>query len=330
MIKKYTRIRIGSIATTALLTAMLAVIPAVFAADGYPSKPIRLLVPYGPTGVGGQTARIVADKLSSTIGQKVEVENLATAGIPAVAERTLKAPADGYTIFHGGIGVAINASMVKGLSYNVLKDFTQLSTLASYDLVVCANPESPLNSLAQFLEAAKASPGKLKLGTVTVGSTQHLSAELFKSLTGIDITVVPHKGTPDLLTALRSGAVDVAFELVPGIMPEIKSKAIKILANAASKRYVGLPDTPTATELGMPSFQVTGWNAYSVKAGTPQPIIDRLNKEIATALKSPDVIQQMRAIGAEPWATSSEEAGQVMTREMVRWKKVIDRANLSK
>ena len=330
MTKKYHRILTGSLATTALLAAVLVLIPAAFAADGYPSKPIRLLVPYGPTGVGGQTARIVADKLSSTIGQKVEVENLATDGIPAVAGKALKAPADGYTLFHGGIGVAINASMVKSLPYNVLTDFTQLSTLASYDLVVCVSPESRLGSLAQLLETAKANPGKLKLGTVAVGSTQHLSAELFKSLAGLDMAVIPHKGTLELLTALRSGAVDVAFELVPGIMPEIKSKSIKILANAASKRYAGLPDVPTATEAGMPAFQVTGWNAYSIKAGTPQPIIDRLNREIVAALKSPDVIQQMRAIGAEPWPSTVVEAGQLMTAEMARWKEVIERAKLSK
>jgi tripartite-type tricarboxylate transporter receptor subunit TctC len=311
-----------------LVALLLGIVPAAWGADAYPSKPIKLLVPFAPGGIGDMTGRIVAEKLSETLGQRVVVDNRPSAGMTVAADLALKAPADGYTIFHAGNGAAISMSLFKSLNYDVLRDFTQLSTLATYDLVICVDAESRYTSLTQLIRIAKANPGKLNFGTISIGSTQHLAAELFKTIAGVDVVIVPYKSTPDLLVALRSGIVDAAFEWVPGILPQIEGKTIKMLATASPKRYVRLPDVPTTKEAGLPGFQVAGWNGYSLKKGTPKPIIDRLSKEITLALKSQDVIQKMHNIGAEPWPNTPEQTGKHMAAEIARWKGVIEKAKI--
>ena len=204
--KRLNSITLRSLAAAALVALLAGIAPAAWAADAYPSKPIRLLVPFGPGGIGDMTGRIVAEKLSEKLGQRVVVENRPSAGMTVAADLALKAPADGYTIFHAGNGAAISKSLFKSLSYDVQKDFTQLSTLATYDLVMCVDAGSRYTSLSQLIRIAKANPGKLNLGTISIGSTQHLSAELFKSIADIDVVIVPYKSTPDLLVALRSGS----------------------------------------------------------------------------------------------------------------------------
>jgi tripartite-type tricarboxylate transporter receptor subunit TctC len=177
---------------------------------------------------------------------------------------------------------------------------------------------------------AKSNPGKLTIGTVSVGSTQHLSSELFKSMFKIDAVVVPYKDTPGLIVSLRAKTVDLAFEFVPAVLSQIQNKTVRALAIAANKRFVGLPDVPTTAESGFPAFRVSGWNMYNVKNGTPRPIIDRLNKEIIDALKSPDVVQKLRTLGAEPWPMTTEEARAHMTSEVGRWKGVIESAKIER
>jgi tripartite-type tricarboxylate transporter receptor subunit TctC len=318
------------LAALALVAILLPAVCAVDAAETYPSKPIRLLVPYGPGGIGDLTARVVAEKMGENMGQRIVIENRPSAGMTVSGEMAMRGPADGYTILHGGNGTAISASLFKSLPYDILKDFTQLSALAAFDLLVLVAADSKFGSLGDLMAFAKSNPGKLTIGTVSVGSTQHLSSELFKSMFKIDAVVVPYKDTPGLIVSLRAKTVDLAFEFVPAVLSQIQNKTVRALAIAANKRFVGLPDVPTTAESGFPAFRVSGWNMYNVKNGTPRPIIDRLNKEIIDALKSPDVVQKLRTLGAEPWPMTTEEARAHMTSEVGRWKGVIESAKIER
>jgi tripartite-type tricarboxylate transporter receptor subunit TctC len=308
--------------------AALTMICAAAAAQEYPSKPIRFLLPFAPGGIGDLTARVVAQKMSENMGRQVVVDNRPGAGMILSATAALQSAADGYTMILAGNGTAISASLFKSLPYNILTDFTQVATLATFDLVIVASSSSKLASVADLIAAARQNPGKLNLGTINVGSTQHLSAELFKSVAGIEAQVVPFKGTPALVAALRSDDIDVAFEFAPPAIPHVKSGALKALAVAAAKRHADLPDVPTTVEAGLADFQVSSWNAVSVRAQTPRAIVARLNKEIVTALDSPEVKQRLNALGAEAYPGTPEQTGARMKSEIARWKAVIERANI--
>jgi tripartite-type tricarboxylate transporter receptor subunit TctC len=306
----------------------LALACGAAAAQGFPSKPIRFLVPFAPGGIGDLTARTVAQKLSENLGQQVVVDNRPGAGMIFSATAAMQSAADGYTMILAGNGTAISATLFKSLPYNILTDFTQVSTLATFDLVIVTSSSSKLASLADLIAVARKSPGKLNLGSINVGSTQNLGAELFKSVARIDAQVVPFNGTPALVTALRSDNIDVAFEFAPPAIPQIKAGALRALAVAAPKRHADLPDVPTTREAGLEGFEVSSWNAVSVRAQTPRAIVERLNKEIVAALNSPDVKQKLNALGAEPFPSTPEQTRARMKSEITRWKAVIERANI--
>jgi tripartite-type tricarboxylate transporter receptor subunit TctC len=309
-------------------TIALALACGAAAAQGFPSKPIRFLVPFAPGGIGDLTARTVAQKLSENLGQQVVVDNRPGAGMIFSATAAMQSAADGYTMILAGNGTAISATLFKSLPYNILTDFTQVSTLATFDLVIVTSSSSKLASLADLIAVARKSPGKLNLGSINVGSTQNLGAELFKSVARIDAQVVPFNGTPALVTALRSDNIDVAFEFAPPAIPQIKAGALRALAVAAPKRHADLPDVPTTREAGLEGFEVSSWNAVSVRAQTPRAIVERLNKEIVAALNSPDVKQKLNALGAEPFPSTPEQTRARMKSEISRWKAVIERANI--
>jgi tripartite-type tricarboxylate transporter receptor subunit TctC len=310
---------------------MLGMCGAVaWAAQPYPSKPVRFLLPFAPGGIGDISARIVARKMSENMGQQVVVENRPGAGMIFSATAAKNAYADGYTIILAGNGTAVSQSLFKSLPYDILKDFTQVATLTSFDLVLVVNADSKMATLADMVASAKASPGKLNFGTINPGSTQHLSAELFKSLAGVNAQTVPYKGTPDLIVALRGNAIDVGFEFLPAVLGQIKGGALKTLAVAAARRSPGLPSVPTTAEAGFGKFQVSSWNGVSVRADTPRPVLERLNKEIVSALNSPEVRQQLLDLGAEARPSTIKEAREHMISEIARWKKVIEDAKIER
>jgi len=308
--------------------AALAMTCGAAAAQEYPSRPIRFLVPFAPGGIGDLTARIVSQKMGENMGQQIVVDNRPGAGMIFSATAAMQSAADGYTMILAGNGTAISATLFKSLPYNILTDFTQVSTLATFDLVIVASSGSKLASLGELIAVARKSPGKLNLGSINVGSTQNLSAELFKSVAGIQAQVVPFNGTPALVTALRSDNIDVAFEFAPPAIPHVKAGALRALAVAAPKRHSDLPDVPTTKEAGLDGFEVSSWNAVSVRAQTPRALVQRLNKEIVAALASPDVKQKLNAIGAEPYPSTPEQTRERMGREIKRWGAVIERANI--
>lgn len=310
------------------VAAALALACTAAAAQAYPTKPIRFLVPFAPGGIGDLTARTVAQKMSDNMGQQVVVDNRPGAGMIFSATAAMQSAADGYTMILAGNGTAISASLFKSLPYNILTDFTQVSTLATFDLVIVTSSGSKLASLANLIATAKSNPGKLNLGSINIGSTQNLSAELFKSVAGIEAQVVPFNGTPALVSALRSNNIDVGFEFAPPAIPQIKAGALRALAVAAPRRHPDIPDVPTTREAGLAGFEVSSWNAVSVRAQTPRALVVRLNKEIVAALNSAEVKQRLNALGAEPYPSTPEQTRARMKSEISRWKDVIERANI--
>ena len=311
-----------------LLAACALAIAGTALAQPYPAKPIRLLIPYGPGGVGDITARIVAQKMSENMKNPVVVENRPGAGLIAGSEPCAKAPPDGYTLCLTGVGSALNATLFKSLPFDIMADFTHLSTIAFLDIAMLAPTDSKFGSVKDVLAYAKANPGKLNVATINIGSGQHLSAELFKSMAGVDVQIVPFKGTPAIVTALRSGDVDIAFEYLAPVISQIRGKLIKPLAIASSKRVPEFPDVPTLHESGITGYEANAWNGFSTTAKTPPAIVERLNKEIVAAVDSPDVQQRMRQIGAEPRASTPEEMRSLMAKDIAKWKAVIERANI--
>jgi tripartite-type tricarboxylate transporter receptor subunit TctC len=322
--------RIGRRAVAVLLAACAAGFSLQAPAQDFPNRPIRMLLPYGAGGIGDLTARVIAQKMGDSMGQAIVIDNRPGAGGIQAFQAALQAPADGYTLVMGGNGTAISQSMFKKLPYDILKDFTQVSAMARFSLVLLVKPDSGIRSVADLVAQAKAHPGKLNFGTTSVGSTQHLSAELFKSVAGVDAQVVPFKVSAELYTALRSGNIDVAFEFVPPVLSSIKSGAVRALAIAADKRHPSLSDVPTTAEGGLKGYEVTSWNAVSVKTGAPKAIVDRLNKEFVAAINSPEVSQKLREMNSEPYALTPEQTRQLMTSEIARWKAVIVRADIER
>jgi len=317
----------GGLAALVLAAAVAGVgSPAV--AQPFPSKPVRILLPYAAGGIGDLTARVIAQKMSENMGQQVIIDNRAGAGGVPAFQAGLQAPADGYTLVMGGNGTAISQSLFKSLPYNILTDFVQVSAMSKFSLVLLVSPDSKFRSVADLVAYGKANPGKLNFGTSNIGSTQHLAAELFKSVAGVDAQVVPFKAAAGLVTGVRSGDVDVVFDFLPPMLPQIKGGNVRALAVASDKRSPSLPDVPTTAEGGLRGYEVQSFNAVSVKTGTPRPVVERLNKELVTAINSPDVTQKLREMNSEPYPLTPEQTRQLMITEIARWKAVIERANI--
>ncbi len=312
----------------ALGAAVICSVASAQSAAPYPSKPIRFLVPFAPGGVGDLTARVIAHKMSENMGQQIVIDNRPSAGMIVSADMTLKAEPDGYTMVLSGNGTAVSVSLFKALPYDPLVDFAQVSTLAFFDLLLVTGPNSKFNSMADVLAFARTNPGKLDIGTVSIGSTQNLSAELFRSMAGIDAQIVPFKATPALLNAMRANDVHLVFEFIGPLMPQIKNNTVKPLAISSNRRSAMFPDIPTMAESGVPGFQVASWNAVSVHVKTPRAIVERLSKEVAAATNSPDVREKLQLLGMDARAMTPEQTHQLMAAEITKWKNVIERAKI--
>ena len=314
----------GCLATAVLCAAVGA------SAQTYPTKPIHVIVGFGPGGVGDLTCRVVAQKLSAQLGQQVLVENRPGAAQIVAADAVAKAAPDGYTLLLMSNGNAVSASLFKSLPYDTVADFASVSTLGFFDIAVVTKSDSKLKSIKDVLAYAKANPGKLNIGTISIGSTQHLSAELFKEMSGIDAVIVPYKASSDVLVALRGNDVQVAFDMLAPIRPQFKSGVVNILAITSDRRFPGLPDVPTVAESGIAGYQTSSWNAISAPAKTPRPIIDRLNKEIHTALASPEVKDKLLELGVVARASTPEEMKTILVSDINKWRGVIERAKIQK
>jgi tripartite-type tricarboxylate transporter receptor subunit TctC len=317
-----------------LLRQSVAVVAALAAAaasaQSYPTKPIRFLVPFGPGGVGDITARVAAQKLSTSLGQQVIIDNRPGAGGIVATETVAKAAPDGYTMLLLNNAHAISMSLFKSLPYDTLRDFAPVSSLATFSIVLLVNPDSPFRTVKDLIASAKASPGKLNVGTIQIGATQHLSTELFKSMTGVDWVHVPYTNTGLLLGGLRGGSVQVAFEFIAPVVGQVKAGQLRALAVTTRTRFSGLPDVPTVQEAGVPGYEVTSWNGIGVPAKTPRAIIDRLNRAMTEALAAPDVKQRFHELGVDTFPSTPEGYRKHIAAEIAKWGKVIDTARIPK
>ena len=311
-----------------LAVALLGAAPA--AAQAWPQKPIRLVVGFAPGGVADITARVVAQKLAEQLGAQVVVDNRPSAGGIVAADAVAKAPPDGYTLLLLTNGNAVSASMFTSLPYDTLNDFAPVSLLGTFDVAVVASAEAKLDSMGALMAYAKANPGKLNIGTINVGSTQHLSAEMFRSMAGVDATVVPFKGSPAVITALRANDVQVAFEMLAPVIPQAKSGAVRILAVTSEKRHPSLPDVPTVAESGVPGYAASSWNAIAAPAKTPPAIVERLQQETARVLAMPEVRDKLAAAGVTARASTPDELKRLLVSDVAKWRRVIEQAKIEK
>lgn len=299
-------------------------------AQTYPDRPVKVVLPFGPGGIADVTMRLVAGKLSERLGQQFVIENKPGPGGINAAMTVKTAAADGYAMLLNGNGSAISASLFKQLPYDIEKDFTPVSVLAQFDMILATKSGGEIDSIKKLLEAAKANPGKLNFGTVAAGSTQNLSAEIFKAMTGVDVAVVPFRTSPDLVTALMRGDVHVAFEFLAALAPALSDKSIRMIGSGGEKRSPLTPDVPTVIESGVPDYFVTSWNGVSVPVGTPQPVVAKLNQEINAVLAQADVKQRFTQLGMEVAGSTPEGMVQRMRADIPRWRGIIQKLGLQK
>ena len=305
--------------------------PAWAQAPAFPQHPITLLVPFAPGGIADLTARAVAQAMAATLGQALVVDNRPSAGSIVASQAVAAAVPDGHTLLLMSNGHAVAASLFKKLPFDAQKDFAPIGLLAGFDLALFVPAASRFKQLAQLLDFARAQPGKLTFGTVAVGSTQHLAAEWLKQLAGIAALVVPYKGTPAVLGALRGGEIDAAFEILGPWLPQLSAGTLRALAVSGGQRFVDLPEVPTVAEAGGPALQgyaLSSWNGLAAPARTPPAVLARLNRAANEALAQTGVQRQLRALGVRPQGGSPEQMGQWLASETRHWAEVVRGAKI--
>ena len=310
------------------LAAGLALPGPAMAQSGFPSKPLRIVVPNAPGGAADLTARAVGQRLAETLGQPVVIDNKPSAGGVVAGEQVAKSPADGHTLLLISSGTAVSASLFKSLPFDTTKDFIPVAPLATFDLVIVAAEGGRFKTLAELLAYARANPGKLNIGTPNIGTTQNLAAELFKSATGLDIQVVPFNGTPAVVNALRGGQIDAGLDILGPLLAQIRGKALVPLAVTGGKRSRVLPDVPTAREAGVANYNAASWNGLAVPARTPTDVVARLNKEVVAALNDPAVHKKLEDLTLDPQPGSPADAAAMLQSDIRRWGEVIERARI--
>jgi len=313
-----------------LSVALLAAVSTAALAQAYPTRPVRLVVPFAAGGVADITARVVSQQMSTALGQQVLVENRPSAGGIVASEAVAKAEPDGYTLLFLTNGNAVSVSLFKSLPYDTVHDFAPVSTVGFFDLVLVVDSASKIGSVRELVAYTKANPDKLNIGTINPGSTQNLAAELFKSMSGIDAQVVPFKATPAVIAALKGGDVQAAFEILAPVIALIRAGALKALAVTSDRRFSGLPEVPTIAESGVPGYQASSWNAVAAPAKTPKPVLERLNGEINAAVAAPEVRKRLGELGVDARAGTPEALRDLLVSEIAKWKGVIERAKIEK
>jgi tripartite-type tricarboxylate transporter receptor subunit TctC len=306
------------------LGILLALVAALPSAQTYPTKPIRLVVPFPPGGATDILARDVAQRLTDAWGQSVIVDNRPGAGGNIGSELVAKSPPDGYTLEMGTVGThAINASLYAKMPYDNVKDFVPVILVAGVPNVLVVNPSVPVNSVAELIAYAKANPGKLNFASSGNGTSIHLSGELFKVMAGVQMTHVPYKGSAPALQDLLGGQVQLMFDNLPPSLPQIKAGKLRALAVTSSTRALALPDVPTLAESGLPGFEASSWFGVLAPAGTPPAIVTKLNTEIANWLSTPAAREKLTKQGANPAGGTPEDFAKHIAAETAKWAKVV-------
>ena len=308
----------------------LGLLPAALFAQGYPNKPITMIVPYPPGGATDIIGRVLAQKLSERLGQQVVIDNRSGAGGNIGAEAAARAKPDGYTLLMGAMtSHSINATLQKESNrFDLLKDFAPVSIVGTVPLVLVVHPGVPAKSLKEFIALAKSKPGALTMASSGNGSPQHLALEKFQLLTGTKMVHVPYKGSGPAMTDLIGGQITGMIETVPAAISFVKTDKLRPLMVTTARRIDSLPDVPTAKEAGLAEFEVSSMFGVASPTGTPRPVIDRLNAELAKILVLPDVKAKLLEQGVYAEVTTPEQAARRLTDEVAKWAKVIQEANV--
>ena len=309
-----------------VLSALIAA--ATAHAQPYPTKPIRLLVPFGPGGVGDITSRAVMQKMSEALNQQIIIDNRPSAGGIVATETVAKSEPDGYTLYLMNNTNAVSAAMFKKLPYDTLKDFAMVSTIGAFSIVVLVSPESPVKTVKELIAQAKSSGGKFNIGSINIGTTQHLSAELLKSMAGLDAAAGPFNNTAGVLTALRGNSIQVAMEFLPPVLGQIRANTLRAVAVTSMQRSPMLPNVPTLNESGLNGFEVNSWNGIAVPAKTPKAIVEKLNKEIHAAVNSPVISQRFQELGVSQNLSTPDGMRKVIVDDIAKWNALIDKAKI--
>ena len=301
----------------------------VVCAQTYPTKAIRFVVPFAPGGTTDILARIIGQRLMEPLGQSIVIENRPGANGALGSELVAKAPPDGHTIIMGYLGsLAINPNLYPKLSYDAVKDFAPITLAAATTQAIVMHPSLPARNLKDLISLAKARPGQIAYASAGIGAPSHLAGELFKMMAGINMVHVPYKGSGAALTDLLGGHVAISFGGLAAAAPYVKTGRLKILAVANATRSPAMPDVPSVAESGLPGFEVPSWFGVLAPAGTPAPIVNRLNAEMVKILRAPDVKERLAADGAEVVANTPEQFAAYIRAEITKWGKVIRDAQI--
>jgi len=292
-------------------------------AQDYPSKPIRMVVPFSPGGSTDVLARIVGQKLTERSGQPVIIENRAGAGGNIGAEQVARSAPDGYTLLLGGVPHAISASLYSKLPYDLAQDLAAIAEIASFPSAIVLHPSLPANSVKELIALARARPGRFSFGSAGNGSPNHLSLELFQTMAGVRMVHVPYKGSGQLVGDLLAGQVQLASMGLPVAVPHVQSGKLRAIAVTGAARSTLLPEVPTVSEAALPGFEVTSWYGVFAPAGLPADIVAKLNSEIGSAVTAAEVKERLAALGAEPSVKSPDQFGRYVRQEITKWAKVV-------
>lgn len=304
-------------------------VTAASAADSYPTRPVRMIVPYAPGGNADIQARYMAERLTEVLGRQFVVDNRGGANGMIGMELTARAPADGYTIMLVASGFTVNPSLFPKVPYDALKDFAPISLIGETPLLMVATPSLQANNVKELLALAKSKPGELNFGSSGNGSPAHLAGALLQMMTGVNIVHVPYKGTAAVNVAVMSGQIQLAFPSITSVLQHVKAGKLKAYAISVKSRSALAPDIPTMSEAGVPGYETSIWNALLAPAGTPKPIVNRLNQAVVQILKSPQARERYAKVGAEIRYNSPEEFRMFIRSEIAKWAKVIRAANVS-
>ena len=323
-------------ATAATATALVALAgaatltsTAALAQAQFPTKSITMIVPFPPGGPTDLVARVIAQKMSESMGQSVVIDNRGGANGNMGAMVAVRSAADGYTLLYNTSSITLSPALYKSLGYDVKRDLAPVALTAVVPLALVVGPNVPANTVTEFIAYAKANPGKLSYGSAGNGNVTHLGAFQFVRANGIDAVHVPYKGSAPADVDLVGGQIQFMTDTVNSVMPFVREKRMKMLAVTTPKRMSLFPDVPTLAESGMPGFEVGAWQGLMVPANTPKPIIQRLNAEVMKALQSPDVRQKLALQGAEPLGSSPEAYGEYLQKELTRWENVVKQTGVT-
>ncbi len=300
------------------------------AAQSYPTRPVKITVPFAAGGIADITTRITAERLSAKFGQQFVVENMQSAGGINAARGALSGGADGYTLTLFTNGTAISTGLFKNLRYDPVKEFTPISGIGQFDFVFATGGDSRFKTLGDVLKESRGKPGSLNIGTVAIGSTQHLSAELFRTLANIDIRFIPYRTTGDVLLAAMRGDIAIAVDPYATMKSNIEDGKLRALATSSIQTSPFLPNVPSVAAAGVPGFDVPSWNALFAPVGTPPQIIEAINKAMVEILADPDTKKRFFDVGIEAKSTTPTEIGAKLKSEIDRWTGIIEKAGIEK